>query len=1764
MPINITGILGPSAGDLREDTTTGDTSGLSQTSTPAGTIAAAEEVLNQGDPCPPGGIPGDPDSGLGGEEPFGEANFGDLDFLAPIEEIETADFQTGGSIREINIFNQNSFLRSTENLFVTDQAGNTTLGPSALSSNLHSSLVYKTPRISPFHITRANRNSAPSVEQVGFDKLRVANNRFWCLEGSERSPIQEAWIDDRNSDTFADKEYMISFFPQDSSGNSVIEQVNLFFVNTTDTSGISGMQDFTVDFGNQQFDKVVPANSSFIDTNTSIPQPLLTSESLQLSDDTIAANSYTIDFEAVVRERAVQPEYLDKPEARMKSLYRDYYRMLNPEFTDECDIEDPVQKFLSSNFNDMKDANASTELLDRFANYIKLTITRPSSLFSGPEPPASVKVPNNFAVTGFDKYILEALTGYGNGRNETNYIQIADESSPTSQQSIRTNDQFFVGFLGTLKPETLSYAESHEDFSSARAERAVSRSTDYPLKFENFDDVDQLEASDLQPSINFADFLANQASTNMRKCESIYSGIKAPSAIVGYKIEKRRSSNGSLLQTFYIMEPPGEKDVVPIEFLDTQVKYGESYKYRIYSLSLVFGTEYSFGDIPTISIGDTSVRCTVTSSPHVKLVEAPFFQKTVSMMDLPPLPPEVSFLPDQRNPNNLSIILNHNVGDRKQVPVMLASSDDSIITQMKTAQTPNDRGEIQYYSDTISEKYEIFTLRIPPESYFDFDSGTKKQVLVNESKSVIHNMPIEHLNKDYYFTFRSVEPTGISNPTPVYKFRMINTSNGTFMVLEEYDMLTKLARPVNFNFDHALKISPSILQKTIQYQEGTNLSSRDFALSAPSFEEISLGTTSESIWGKKYKFRITSKSTGRKIDINTTFNQNSLENNPVLQFRPDECDPLPEQEEEREDPIIQPDPDCISELPKLPVLLGKVSVTSTKSCSDGTKKIRTRDRNYVLDLNSIIEIDGRPIGLLEYAKMVSPELANNCQCPENSDAMIDFIPPLAYEQQKRAEADQDYIAIFDTDGHIPKNIADATVVDDFVDQARNATEELKLEQESVRKQQELWWTDTGDPADSLQVLGVIDSFANDASQEDFVAMNDAIGTLYNQYFWPTHDSAGEEINVEKRACLDQLKTVVKDLMTRKYTVTEANALLGNPASEPMTPMGLFKPPVMTFGSTNDSALLAARKSAQSATQDALKSCPEEEEEEVIIVDDNDDPPPVPPAFVCVGEVEISHPETQEKLKFSEFEKTDEGCVAKSEFTVTIKLRCNGLKFGAFTTLAGPEPFQGTPVDITREFTFVAFDSSVNTMTGLDQTAMNTMAQENFTNALKDAKLTLENQIETALRGRNGTAMAGEGEDFIENTVEEIDDFFTSSCALPEPEEEEEEEGEIIPGNNTQVEDEWNVTLGILCRFKSKSNSSKAWDIVWSPQTHSLTRSRAISLGYKTSDGSRSDGSLWFSKYLNSLTTQQHLANSETFSIDDAFTISTQGSSSPLPAMSAISGFQAVMDFVSRVDGTLSPRDMEFSRFWKDNWTVDALASQGNPSWWSEFGIKGKIYSLLSGDKIKLPPDFTNVLGAGQVTVNQGSGGSMTVDIGTNNVQVTSKVINRRFRDSFWFGNDNVRQRVISPHPGVDGNFFPSESGSTDGHFHIVVKLTKTTNKRAIHVLMPNYVSDKTFINNNGTGTWTYPNRILVPLPNDQAIMPRYNELFGEVIYSNGNLLSGRTFTVTRDLRLDESTSFNNSSLGTSSVPSIFSSWESQDDSGLDLFTGTTQLNIPVF
>ena len=451
--------------------------------------------------------------------------------------------------------------------------------------------------------------------------------------------------------------------------------------------------------------------------------------------------------------------------------------------------------------------------------------------------------------------------------------------------------------------------------------------TSYPLYYHNWDNTPLLSFEESIRSRIFST-QADQIIKNnnlVRTYSALLKGRKAYSEVIGYKVEKYQVVNDAteevfgtdekFIQEFIFMD---NNNVTDIEFLDTQVLPNKKYKYKIFTINFVVGTKYRYSrtntDIPWRPISDLvlgpdpdtqgdnviDISVGVQSGIETALISAPFFEKEVSTYDRPPITPAVTFLPFQGVDDEYSVLLQSNNGEVMEKPIHVLSKDSEAIRLLYSAQCIEEGEKLLYKSDSLPTHFEVMRIEEAPEKYTDFDDPNA--VIFRRAatgKTCVVNFQDIEPNKYYYYTFRTIDKGGMSNPTEVFKVRMVSYQNGIFMELEPYEMFVK-PKEFKLSFGRNIKISPALNQKTINFSQvieridqeaeenptalnkirkelglKTPVDTKEFQKSAPTKEVISLGNAPEDkrVWDKRFKIRCTSKITGKKIDINVTFKQ---------------------------------------------------------------------------------------------------------------------------------------------------------------------------------------------------------------------------------------------------------------------------------------------------------------------------------------------------------------------------------------------------------------------------------------------------------------------------------------------------------------------------------------------------------------------------------------------------------------------------------------------------------------------------------------------------------------------------------------------------------------------------------------------------------------------------------------------------------------------------------------------------------------------------
>ena len=385
---------------------------------------------------------------------------------------------------------------------------------------------------------------------------------------------------------------------------------------------------------------------------------------------------------------------------------------------------------------------------------------------------------------------------------------------------------------------------------------------------------------------------------------------KVPEDIVDFKETICQVLEGPPTQTFVLPNDPKFKEV---NYVDSQILYGAGYIYQIFAHTLSIGNALKRKE--AFDIGDKGdlnffAWWRYDNELDVKLLRVPYYNvsgidvpecenEIVWNVDSPPMPPEVSFFPFKNISNKIGFWFNVQIGE------LLMARNKDLETDANTSEmnkywiqrfsmglqgSPTNFSEdLLYKTDDYGGTIEVYRIPWRPKSYSEFKDKKIADINVIGNKTLIDDIVP---NQDYYYTFRMVDSHNLcSNPTPIYHIKMIthddSSEQGSVHVGSEssqpvlFHEIISLATSFEDNkheesFKKYLLVEPSINQTFLNFDNFENslvdgpLTATDIGLKP---EELNIGTPGYiSVYGKKFKIRLTSKQTGRKLDVNVKFN----------------------------------------------------------------------------------------------------------------------------------------------------------------------------------------------------------------------------------------------------------------------------------------------------------------------------------------------------------------------------------------------------------------------------------------------------------------------------------------------------------------------------------------------------------------------------------------------------------------------------------------------------------------------------------------------------------------------------------------------------------------------------------------------------------------------------------------------------------------------------------------------------------------------------
>jgi len=300
--------------------------------------------------------------------------------------------------------------------------------------------------------------------------------------------------------------------------------------------------------------------------------------------------------------------------------------------------------------------------------------------------------------------------------------------------------------------------------------------------------------------------------------------------------------------------------------------------------------------VPVYPVAGETPRGAFTFENHsdTRAALVPYSSHVVAIEDKPPVAPDVTIVPYSGVSNRLLLLLNSSTGEFTTSPVIIKPSDAEQIARQYTAQTntaitPDDAAaqvaagtlKLEYRNDDPISRYEIFRTTARPTSYASFNTNLSPhktvtgKVRLDKESSAAHLIDNIRPNIKYYYCFRAIDVhNNFSNPTHVYEVEIVDNQGQIYMILNTFMFTTEVGNKAFKEGRRYIYIEPSL--RNVVYD--ATMAAGVLATDIPGNGNPILGPVTDNCWEKTFKVRLTSKKTGKKMDLNILCKNTGLAN----------------------------------------------------------------------------------------------------------------------------------------------------------------------------------------------------------------------------------------------------------------------------------------------------------------------------------------------------------------------------------------------------------------------------------------------------------------------------------------------------------------------------------------------------------------------------------------------------------------------------------------------------------------------------------------------------------------------------------------------------------------------------------------------------------------------------------------------------------------------------------------------------------------------
>ena len=410
--------------------------------------------------------------------------------------------------------------------------------------------------------------------------------------------------------------------------------------------------------------------------------------------------------------------------------------------------------------------------------------------------------------------------------------------------------------------------------------------------------------SDQVNSVRFLSEMRGFVGSQSRSVEEVMTAQPSQTFFLGYKIEKYLDNDaGQPIQTYYTNDR---------NFYDTQMKYGRKYIYKTKVLIGILGSSYTYSSLfvsqnetqmmaedgsiserspagfPDISNEKYRAYVDVELIPSFQVLEYQVDEDEVAFVDTPTLPPQVEFSNNSKkasidfffSPLQVRVESTSGTGEELMRSLVPLTEEDQRISTL-VALSKDEGATLDYFTGI----YEVYRMSSPPQEEQDFANhflgsvddqagltfpermGLRTEVLDNMNG---HFEDFMIPNRKYYYAFRALTYHGTpSNLTLPLEVELLRDSDEYKVNVSQYKYPNEKNYMYQKTAKRIIKVVPNIERLLFSEEERT---AAGVSYKLDDGNMLTKGQTT------KFKIRVTSKHTGKKIDINLNLKLEEDEN----------------------------------------------------------------------------------------------------------------------------------------------------------------------------------------------------------------------------------------------------------------------------------------------------------------------------------------------------------------------------------------------------------------------------------------------------------------------------------------------------------------------------------------------------------------------------------------------------------------------------------------------------------------------------------------------------------------------------------------------------------------------------------------------------------------------------------------------------------------------------------------------------------------------